>query len=1633
MPEKTKAPDRPRPARPPARERPEAATPDRLVQEPGQSRLPQRGLPSDATGPMGGNGRLLQQLQQAAGNRAMGQLLGAGVNGNAPASATGDLLAAAAPPGASPPLSRTDQVEAPTDGSGRTPAKPPAGPVARARALEEAVAAKQKAEESEAPEYAQSVELETGLAGEPPESAEAPGTPPAGEDAPAAAKGEGATEAEQQEQEEKAAEKTDEATAQLVEQGPEAEEEAEPVAEEEAAEKEVEEEKEETPEEDQAAEAAAVGAADQVSGAMAEVGTSVDRLMQSQAETANLAFQPVSFAPRPEESVKESRTAFEAARGRATSEAAAAAFLAHNVNHVQNLTALGATAPGRIFTAAALAKLAIDAAVVTNVTAVRGRIAGMRAQAQGDAAGAMARITTQRHKALEAIRKASETASGDVEKAHADTKATLDKLESDQVGGIETLYQTWVPKYRAVGGEVGAKAMATARAKANNWLSQRNGESSILDGPIHDNRLEAKADAAIKVAEEYQKGLQEEADKQAKKLQEGKPQVLEAVRNAAKEGRDALDQHLEAMKKSLQQSEESATTQIKTKADSLIGATQASLATTLASLTAQEAAQVARLFAYGESQKVAIDTQAALAVAALVAGTAEAVTGFNAALQGFVETALATEAPDQQELQPVLAELQVQADVLALTFLTQLEMGIVASEEGVANGGQMSVQRVNELGQSAIEQAQATGQQYASSTATMVAEAESGFTQLAEGHQKTVDEAKTKATEGFDTTREALTTTFEAIGKRAKDNFTNGRTELKNGLEREGLKKLDSDIEKYAGEAAAAVQPRWKKVAKWVITIAVVIAAVALTIVTAGSAGPIGVVLIGAAIGGLAGAAIQVGHNLVDGKKWSEGVGKAFVVGAIGGAFGGLGGVLAQGVANVGLKLGIEVGIDVVGGVIGDLAVGNPITLEGVLLGAAVGAGIGGGLALGSALKGKIKIKPPVEAPAVKPDVGATAPKPTAPEVTAPRPKAPEAPAAAPKQAEARTPKPAAEAPAPKAPEAPAPKPAEAAPPKAPEAASPPKAAGPEPAPAPKQKAHPDKPEVEDGIVAKTKTADGHEIKVTKDGQIAKCTVCEPLRLKYADELAADPKLKKRLDDIQAIDDPKVKAKKAAELEAELQNKKAKVEGEPPPTAQTEKGAEDMIASGKKAEPPSPTSAKVETLEEFLARGGKIQKVPSRPHEPDLFWEVPPDPKKTQAALGGGPEVEGVGIASATRAGMARPPRHHVFPQEKRSWFEARGMKGAQDIDRFTVPLEVGHHQAIHGGGNWRLGRTWSGEWNNKVMQVLERAHPFCSLLLPRAILAPREHVALQVGALQRLGQRPRVAIRPAHERDLVAGNLQTGNIAVAVATAAGIEVAGFLQLDGGRHLWAVTLLGAHPLQLRSQLTHPLQHIGVVTVKSKLLFFRVKQILKLGFVRAGLENRPVGMAGDEHQLLLSPRPVVQRQVVTLAQLPVFGRGVERPVRQPLHRPPDTAYKDPGQAAKPVAVERALMPVEQEQGSQHRLAFDHLQQQAVIDVERLPAEELAQVAAGFIRIAPLVVVVAPDANQAPRPVKRRLQVERALVGSQNGCRPLFPQLFHIPQRDERVAHAIIVGEGGVIGPFRRPKVVGPVARPAVQIG
>ncbi len=121
-----------------------------------------------------------------------------------------------------------------------------------------------------------------------------------------------------------------------------------------------------------------------------------------------------------------------------------------------------------------------------------------------------------------------------------------------------------------------------------------------------------------------------------------------------------------------------------------------------------------------------------------------------------------------------------------------------------------------------------------------------------------------------------------------------------------------------------------------------------------------------------------------------------------------------------------------------------------------------------------------------------------------------------------------------------------------------------------------------------------------------------------------------------------------------------------------------------------------------------------------LASKLKPDPNSINSLPGNigwrygeGPEIDAINPTTPYRGGFARPPKHHVFPQAERTFFEERGV----DIDDFARTLDEATHQAIHGGGNPNLGRMWNGEWNNQIMKrILDRERDLGRTLTPQEI-----------------------------------------------------------------------------------------------------------------------------------------------------------------------------------------------------------------------------------------------------------------------------------------------------------------------------
>jgi hypothetical protein len=82
---------------------------------------------------------------------------------------------------------------------------------------------------------------------------------------------------------------------------------------------------------------------------------------------------------------------------------------------------------------------------------------------------------------------------------------------------------------------------------------------------------------------------------------------------------------------------------------------------------------------------------------------------------------------------------------------------------------------------------------------------------------------------------------------------------------------------------------------------------------------------------------------------------------------------------------------------------------------------------------------------------------------------------------------------------------------------------------------HFDAPEIEPGVVAKAPVADGHQVKVLKDGRLVRCSSCEDIRKQNGKLFTERPDLGTRLSEIEQISDLEEKTRKAQAFDFELE------------------------------------------------------------------------------------------------------------------------------------------------------------------------------------------------------------------------------------------------------------------------------------------------------------------------------------------------------------------------------------------------------------------------------------------------------------------------------------------------------------------
>ena len=206
----------------------------------------------------------------------------------------------------------------------------------------------------------------------------------------------------------------------------------------------------------------------------------------------------------------------------------------------QGITGLGATVARRVHPALEAAHATITARVAHSegiirsaVTTAHTRVSGTHAQTHGAVTGGHQQTTA-------AVRAATVTARAAATASYTTSLAATAGHEQQQIGHIQQIYTQYDPRYRQVGPQVGDAAANHAAERAANWRSQFDGQSDFWDGPLHDNRLRARADAAISVGDAYRSGLADEGNKQTDQARAGQSKDLDNVHAAGIQVREQL-------------------------------------------------------------------------------------------------------------------------------------------------------------------------------------------------------------------------------------------------------------------------------------------------------------------------------------------------------------------------------------------------------------------------------------------------------------------------------------------------------------------------------------------------------------------------------------------------------------------------------------------------------------------------------------------------------------------------------------------------------------------------------------------------------------------------------------------------------------------------------------------------------------------------------------------------------------------------------------------------------------------------------------------------------------------------------------------------------------------------------------
>ena len=605
----------------------------------------------------------------------------------------------------------------------------------------------------------------------------------------------------------------------------------------------------------------------------------------------------------------------------------------------------------------AAADRTIDAARIKSQGAIRAALAQLRDSAGARATAASAEIVQQHERTVGNVR-----ARGVADKAYLDAQArtaaeTVRRGEAQCVPLLDTAYAAGDKQFRKCGEQVGREAIAIGAGYRARWMAQLDGESTILSGPVHDNRLKARAKAADQVAAAYRDQLVEAAGKQADAAQDGKARDREAIAAAGSAHRDAIIATLRDAHAGIAHAEASAIEAAGQQRDRDLKLLATQHASTLKTIARKESGLLDEVSKHAVAHKRALRGFVHAAVARCSSAASELVGSLDASVGELRAQAAGTPAPAAADLEAGIRQQHGEIQQAAAASEARFREVFAGAEQQIAATEGESVLGLGGFAANTRQVAAQLGSSIAHTTAAFRQHSTAAFSAIEHQHARSAQAMTAAADQANQRVVSSCATAVSGMTDKLASGFASSAQGLETNL-RAALKDVHPQIHRSAEEAASQVQPRWKKVLKVLVTIAVVVTvavvagpavigavgAIAGGLGAGAAAGAIGVVIGGAAVGAASGAAIQISNNVIDGNQWHQGVGTAAAVGAISGVFGGVGGLAAKGLTSLGIRTLVTLGFDGAGSVVGNLATGQPLTFEGIAMGLAIGLGMSIGM-----------------------------------------------------------------------------------------------------------------------------------------------------------------------------------------------------------------------------------------------------------------------------------------------------------------------------------------------------------------------------------------------------------------------------------------------------------------------------------------------------------------------------------------------------------------------------------------------------------------------------------------------------------------------------------------------------------------